>query len=68
MGVNSLTKTVTRQRRDYDFNPYHSAQESSPLTTRLTFIEASVKKLQGPLRKPTVYAVLLTSNFVVSYF
>jgi len=37
-GVNSLPKTVTRQRRDCDLNPGPSAPESSTLTTRL-FIE-----------------------------
>jgi len=35
MGVNSLPKTVTRQRRDYDLSPGPSAPESSTLTTRL---------------------------------
>ena len=35
MGVNSLPKTVTRQRRDCDLNPGPSAPESSTLTTRL---------------------------------
>ena len=35
MGVNSLPKTVTRQRRGYDMNPGPSAPESSTLTTRL---------------------------------
>ena len=37
MGVNSLPKTVTRQRRDsrLRFEPRPSAPESSPLTTRL---------------------------------
>jgi len=35
MGVNSLPKTVTRQRRDCDMNPGPSAPESSTLTTRL---------------------------------
>jgi len=35
MGVNSLPKTVTRQRRDCDLNPGHSAPESSTLTTLL---------------------------------
>jgi len=35
MGVNSLPKTVTRQRRDCDLNPGPSAPESSMLTTRL---------------------------------
>ena len=36
MGVNSLLKTVTRQRRYYDLNPGPSAPESSTLTTRLS--------------------------------
>ena len=35
MGVNSLPKTDTRQRRGCDLNPGHSAPESSTLTTRL---------------------------------
>jgi len=35
MGVNSLPKTVTRQRRSCDLNPGPSAPESSRLTTRL---------------------------------
>jgi len=35
VGVNSLPKTVTRQRRGCDLNPGPSALESSTLTTRL---------------------------------
>ena len=35
MGVNSLPKTDTRQRRGCDLNPGPSAPESSTLTTRL---------------------------------
>jgi len=35
MGVNSLPKTVTRQRRDCDLNLGPSAPEYSTLTTRL---------------------------------
>ena len=35
MGVNSLPKIVTRQRRGCDSNPGPSATESSTLTTRL---------------------------------
>jgi len=35
MGVNSLPKTVSRQRRGCDLNPGPSATESSTLTTRL---------------------------------
>jgi len=35
MDVNSLPKTVTRERRGCDLNPGPSAPESSMLTTRL---------------------------------
>ena len=35
MGVNSLPKTVIRQRRNCDLNPGPSAPESSTLTSRL---------------------------------
>ena len=35
MGVNSLPKTVTRQRRDCNLNPGPSAPESNTLTARL---------------------------------
>jgi len=35
MGVNSLPKTVTRQRRGCDLNPGPSAPESSTLTSML---------------------------------
>ena len=35
MGVSSLPKTVTRQRRGCDLNPSPSAPESSTLTIRL---------------------------------
>ena len=35
MGVNSLPKPVTRQRRDCDLKPGPSAPESSTLATRL---------------------------------
>ena len=33
--MNSLSKTVTRQRRDYDLNSGPSASESSTLTTTI---------------------------------
>ena len=36
MDVNSLPKTVTRQRRGCSLNPGPSAPESSTLTTRLS--------------------------------
>jgi len=35
MGVNSLPKTVSRQRRGCDLNPGNSAPESTTLSTRL---------------------------------
>jgi len=38
MGVNSLPKTVTRQRRGCNSNPGPSARESSTLTTRLLLL------------------------------
>jgi len=42
MGVNSLPKTVTRQRRDCDLNPGPSAPESSTLTTRLAYTNVNI--------------------------
>ena len=45
MGVNSLPKTVTRQRRGCDTNPGPSAPESSMLTTQLPSHPVSKKLL-----------------------
>jgi len=42
MGVNSLPKTVTRQRHGCDLNPGPSAPESSTLTTRLPSHSADI--------------------------
>jgi len=42
MGVNSLPKTVTRQRRGCDLNPGPSAPESSTLTTGLPRQDSAV--------------------------
>ena len=39
MGVNSLPKTVIRERSGCDFNPVPSALETSTLTTRLPSTE-----------------------------
>ena len=52
MGVNSLLKTVTRQRRGCNLNPGPSAPESSMLTTRLPnnpqyFHKSNEKLLEG---------------------
>ena len=44
MGVNSLPKTVTRQRRGCDFNPGPSAPESSTLTTRLPSFSSIIRR------------------------
>jgi len=55
MGVNSLPKTVTRQRRDCDLNPGPSAPESSTLTTRL------------PSHPPVLSVPLLYSLYIAVY-
>jgi len=46
MGVNSLPKTVTRQRRGCDFNPGPSAPESSTITTRLPCDTTKITKIK----------------------
>ena len=46
MGVNSLPKTVIRQRRDCDLNPGPSAPESSTLATRLGVYDFILKILR----------------------
>jgi len=45
MGVNSLPKTVTRQRRGCDLNPGTTAPESSTLTTRLPSHHLPTKRI-----------------------
>jgi len=45
MGVNSLPKTVTRERRDCDLYPGPSAPESNTLTTRLPSHPHSLHRL-----------------------
>jgi len=47
MGVNSLPKTFTRQRRGCGLNPGPSAPESSTLTTRLPSHRVLVSKLNN---------------------
>jgi len=47
MGVNSLSKTVTRQRRGCDLNPGPSAPESSTLTTRLSSHPMYIRVISG---------------------
>jgi len=52
MGVSSLPKTLTRQRRGCDLNPGPSAPESSMLTTRLPSqpFNAVISETVGRLR------------------
>ena len=58
MGVNSLPKTVTRQRRRCDLNLGASAPESSTLTTRLPITDGYL--LPAPeLRQPGCTSLLL---------
>jgi len=47
MRVNSLPKTVTRQRRECDLNPGPSAPESSTLSTRLSSHPTGSSKLDS---------------------
>jgi len=47
MGVNSLPKTVTRERRGCDLNPGPSAPESSTLTTRLPSTQPDYPHIPG---------------------
>jgi len=66
MGVNSLPKTVTRQRRDCDSNPCSSEPESSTPTTRLpshreyepSFRQCNVTKIEE-LRRTCVASCVL---------
>ena len=67
MGVNSLPKTVTRQRRGCDLNPGPSAPESSTLTTRLPSHPFPVPIL--PARSAgTCCWTLICIEFVYLYF
>jgi len=58
MGVNSLPKTVTRQRRGCDLNPGPSAPESSTLTTRLPTPEYSYREEVAKISGMTLYTLL----------
>jgi len=49
MVVNSLPKTVTRERRECDLNPGPSVPESSTLTTRLPSHKSGSIRKQQPV-------------------
>jgi len=60
MGVNSLPKTVTQQRRGCDLNPGPSAPESSTLITRQCVVD-----LQKSTYSSLVLAMLFSTGEVV---
>ena len=63
--MNSLPKTVTRQRRDCDLNPGPSAPESRTLTTRLpraTLPVGMVGQYQGPTTIFKVHSALVLTD------
>ena len=62
MGVNSLRKTVARQRRGCDLNPGPSAPESRTLTTRLPSHPARV------MPKPLVVFDIDTILYISYYY
>jgi len=51
--VNSLPKTVNRQRRGYDLNPGPSVPESSTLTAQLPSKITHTHPFNGPLSMTT---------------
>jgi len=60
MGVSSLPKTVTRQRRDCDLITGPSAPECSTLTTRLPWVQYTAIKTDGAKAGvPVMIAVFL---------
>jgi len=65
MGVNSLPKTVTRQRRGCDLNPGPSVPESSTLTTRLPSHPSRGCLLQIGHWQPSISITAICCGFVV---
>ena len=59
MGVNSLPRTVTRQRRGCDLNPGPTAPESSTLTTRLLSSQCNSARQAAETRPCSLCVVLL---------
>ena len=75
MGVNSLPKSVTRQRRDCDLNPGPSAPESSTLTTRLPshplykLLFFLIPRTDLSLKSAEQYCQIVFLNFIlISFF
>jgi len=65
MGVNSLPKTVTRERSGYDLNPGPTAPESITLTTRLPSHASRGFKVVLPDLKTFDYCFLLARCYIV---
>ena len=68
--MNSLPKTVTRQRRDCDLNPGHSVPDSSTLTTRLPshpLVDSSVS-LHTFKRRLKTYFIAASCTSVAAFF
>ena len=65
MGVNSLPKTVTRQRRGCDLNPGRSASESSTQTTRLPSHPPSIEQQRNE-KHPAESTAAMRNNCAVS--
>ena len=68
MGVNSLPKTVTQQRRGCDLNPGPSAPESSTLTTRHCVIKLATSKLFDARENKFMFSVFASVTFLTSLF
>ena len=74
MGVNSLPKTFTRQRRGCDLNPGPSAPESSTLTTRLPshphaytlYINVSVNVSSRFIQRIRGFAIMRCINLLLT--
>jgi len=61
MGVNSLPKTATRQRRSCELNPDPSAPESSMLTTQLLSHPLIMVEIIITIIKKALIAMMLNS-------
>jgi len=66
MGVNSLPKTVTRQRRGCDLNPGPSVPESSTLTIRLPSHSRDEGEKKGITIHPTRGTLNSTFSTVIA--
>jgi len=69
MGVNSLPRTVIRQRSGCDLNPGPSASESCTLTTRLPRHPASYLVMENlvKFRQREKFIDIFTENFIANF-